>query len=601
MSRRSRTADYAVLAAALALAGVTLAAWARWTAARAADAAQEEAAATAERLGELVRNALAAARMRVDALAATPVVRAAVDSDPVVARDLARDEHFVFSAGPHETIELYQVPKGHWPVSLLRQPAGARAIVLHGASEQRVDAANGALVVTVAAPVAPLSARAALGGAMAVSTPLSLSSFAAGPRAELVGLDEPLALGIDRPLEGTRVVTTPLPLPAGTAPAALTLRTAVAVGGGAALWAGRLLLTAALLVALLAFVEHRRRRRLPIVEDAPTSRRAQGGRQPNAPAAVAAAATARQRPMRPAVAAPAAAWSAEMPTPIRQLVPQRDSLPLVIDPRGDALAGRYRLLSLIGHGHCADVYLAQSFVGAGTVALKLLGDGVERAPYLDVAQQQMRLAHPNVVRVFDVGDGEIAYVAMEYVEGCTLEVLLRDLFARAALLPISQTVAMVAAICRALDAAGPLVHGAVKPSNVLVGRRNLVKLSDFGAPPSPSDRHAPEQHVGRRADRRSDVYAVGLILHELLTARSVELPASDARRWPPLPAPSSLRPELSRALDAVVHKATRFGPRGRHATAGDLLDHLMRATGDTTPALASAWLGDWVDRARRSS
>jgi serine/threonine protein kinase len=367
------------------------------------------------------------------------------------------------------------------------------------------------------------------------------------------------------------------------------------------LWAGRLLLVGALLVALLTVVEHRRRR-MPPLEDATTARRHVRRRQPNAPTEpLPLAPTARGKASRNDSAPPLRAWSADMPTPIRQLVPQRESVPLVVDPRGDQLAGRYQLLSPLGRGHCADVYLAQSFVpgASGTVALKLLSPGVERAGYLEAARRQRRIVHPNVVRVLDVSDDELAYVAMEYVEGCTLEVLLRDLLARDEPLPPPRSVAMVAAICRALDAARPLVHGAVKPSNVLVGRRNLVKLSDFGAPPSPSDRHAPEQHVGKRPDRRSDVYAVGVILHELVTARRVELPADDARHWPPLPAPSSLRHGVPRALDAVVQKATCFGPRGRHSTAGDLLDHLLRATGDATPAVGAAWLGDWVDRARR--
>src|SRR5207237_22678 len=129
----------------------------------------------------------------------------------------------------------------------------------------------------------------------------------------------------------------------------------------------------------------------------------------------------------------------------------------------------------LGRGHSSDVYLAQSFVtGApSTVALKILSgpDSGERRAFLEAARRQMRVTHSHVAQVLDVGDGargEVAYVAMEYVEGCTLEVLLRDLFARAEPLPLPQTVAIMAALCRALDAARPLVHGAVKPSNVLV-------------------------------------------------------------------------------------------------------------------------------------
>ena len=138
-----------------------------------------------------------------------------------------------------------------------------------------------------------------------------------------------------------------------------------------------------------------------------------------------------------------------------------------------------------------------------------------------------------MAQVLDVADGargDVAYVAMEYVEGCTLEVLLRDLFARDEPLPLPQTVAIMAALCRALDAARPLVHGAVKPSNVLVGRHNVVKLADFGAPPSATDRHAPEQYAGKTPDRRSDVYAAGVVLHELVTGRRMDVGARRRRR-----------------------------------------------------------------------
>ncbi|HEX4461264.1 MAG TPA: serine/threonine-protein kinase, partial [Polyangia bacterium] len=313
------------------------------------------------------------------------------------------------------------------------------------------------------------------------------------------------------------------------------------------------------------------------------------------------------------------AWSQPMPTPITHLDPPPTApLQLYSEPRADLLSGSYRLLHLVGRGAAADVYLAQCFVpGApSTVALKLLaaetiGGSGER--FLAEARRQLRVTHPNVVQVHDVGFERVGYVAMEYVEGCTLAKLMDDLVTRDEPLPLPQTVAIVSGIAHALEAAleardeagarRPLLHGAVKPSNVLIGRHGAIKLGDFGAPPSAGERRAPEQYAGKPADRRSDVYALGVILHELVTNRRVfAAPPSTVTSWPPLPAPSTLRPELPRALDNVIARATRFGPRGRYANAVELVDELQRATAHAAAhERPSGVLGDWVERARRSS
>jgi hypothetical protein len=626
LAQHSRTAKLAVTAAGLALAGLTLAALARWSATGVVDSARAEASVTAERLGSLLSTAIATGRLRAEGLAAMPTVRAAIETDVATVRDMARAEGFVFTPAAHETVEIFQVPPHKRPLSLLRAPETSQSLAIARANEVRVDEEGGALVVTVAVPARPLTPRGGLEGAVAVATRVNLSSLAAslaptGLSADLEGAGEPVPLSAQHPPDGARYVVVPVPLgdiAARGTPPRLTIRAAVRAGGGATLWAGRVLLVAAFFAALLTFATNRRLA-MPSLDDAPTARR-ETHAQPNAPSQpIAPLPTAKEkrgndaRALEDAGRRPVLAWNAPMPTPITQLRPAMESVPLLLDPRGDQLAGRYRLLQSLGRGHSADVYLAQSFVpgAASTVALKILSapDSPDRAAFLETARSQMRIAHGNVARVLDVApgaaSGDVAYVAMEYVEGCTLETLLRDLFARDESLPLPQTIAIMAAICRALDAARPLIHGAVKPSNVLVSRHNIVKLADFGAPPSATDRHAPEQYAGRSADRRSDVYAAGVVLHELITGRRLDVPfdanLADARRWPPLPAPSTLRPGLPPALDALVAKATRFGPRGRFATAGELLAALLHATEDAIPSTSTAWLGDWVERARRSS
>jgi hypothetical protein len=611
MTSGGRIAKLAIIAAALALSGLTLAAWARWSAAGVVAGARGETTVAAQRLGQLLSAAIATARLRAEGLAAMPMVRAAVETDVATVRDLTRAEGFVFTPAAHEVIEIFQVAPHKRPLSLLRAPETSPTLGIARANEVRVDEQGGALVVTVAVPSRPLYEHGTLEGAVAVATrvelaPLEAALAESGIGAELLGAGEPVALTLQHPLAGARAVTVPVPLgavPANGAAPQLTLRASVHTGGGALLWAGRTLLVAAFIAALLTFAAHRRRA-MPTMDDAPTARR-----DTNAPRAIIAPLPTTKEKRGSDGNRLVLAWSANMPTPITQLAPAPDSLPILVDPRGDELAGRYRLLRPLGRGHSSDVYLAQAFVtGApSTVALKILSgpdspDSGGRRAFLEAARRQQRVTHSNVAQVLDVGDGgDVGYVAMEYVEGCTLEVLLGDLFARDEPLPLPQTVAIMAAVCRALDAARPLVHGAVKPSNVLVGRHNVVKLADFGAPPSASDRHAPEQYAGKTPDRRSDVYAAGVILHELATGRRMDVGGVDAKRWPPLPAPSLVRPGLPRALDAVVAKATRFGPRGRYATAGELMAALARATEEAVAGASTAWLGDWVERARRSS
>ncbi len=618
IGRDARTARLAVAAAALALAGLVLAAWARWSAAGVVDEARVEATAAAERLAALVTTATTATRTRAEELAETPAVREILYTDEAT----ARAEGFALPAvSPtlDETLEVVALGRRRAPRSLYRAPATAAALAIARAGEARVEERGGALTVIVSVPAQPMYARDGVRGAVALATrvdltPLEMSLDASGLAVAIIGAGAPIALTRAAPGNGAggQMVTVALP-PLGEA--RLSLRAEVRTSGGAALWAGRALLVAAFAAALVTFAAFRRRAP-PSLDDAPTAPQharlpEYGTAQPNAPTMLPTMTTVRGKRAEHArfddgdAAALAAAWSAPMPTPITQLTPAHESAPILVDPRGERLASRYRLLRPLGRGHAADVYLAQSLLpGApGTVALKIFNapDSSERRAFLEAARRQQEIDDAHVVSVLDVGEGDPAYVAMEYVEGCTLALLERDLFARDEPLPLGESVAIVAAVCRALEAAAPLVHGAIKPSNVLVGRHHAVKLADFGAPPSRSHRFAPEQYAGKPADRRSDVYAVGVLLHELLTGRRHDAAAGDdAGRWPPLPAPSTIRPELPRALDALVGKATRFGPRGRYVSAGELLLALDAAARSAAAMMPAVRLGDWVERVRRS-
>src|SRR5712671_4106502 len=118
--RANRTAGLAVVAAALGLCGVSLAAWARWSAAHVIDSARRDTTALADRVGGLLQTAVSAARLRAEGLAAMTTVRAAIETDPTAAGDLQRAEGFVLTPGARETIELYRVAGRHTPLSLMR-------------------------------------------------------------------------------------------------------------------------------------------------------------------------------------------------------------------------------------------------------------------------------------------------------------------------------------------------------------------------------------------------------------------------------------------------------------------------------------------------
>src|SRR5690242_14524370 len=263
-------------------------------------------------------------------------------------------------------------------------------------------------------------------------------------------------------------------------------------------------------------------------------------------------------------------------------------------PIGQLLDGRYRVESLIARGGMATVYLGTDTRLDRTVALKIMHaelandeDFVRR--FVAEARSVAKLSHPNVVTVYDQGaDGRTLYLAMEYVPGRTLRGLLQErtrLGPREALDIIEGVLSGLAAA----HAAG-IAHRDVKPENVLLGQAQSVKVADFGLARLLSDvSHtksglligtaaylAPEQVAGGRADFRTDVYATGIMLFELLTGCQPftgDTPLTVAHRHvnEVVPPPSSLVPGLPPALDSLVALATSRDPALRPADAGQFL------------------------------
>jgi YVTN family beta-propeller protein len=264
---------------------------------------------------------------------------------------------------------------------------------------------------------------------------------------------------------------------------------------------------------------------------------------------------------------------------------------------GSELAG-YVIETLIGRGGMGAVYRAEEAGLGRKVALKVIApelaqDERFRERFLRESRIAASLDHPHIVPIFKAGDEDGAlFLAMRYVEGTDLAKLLAE---EGALDP-RRTISLLEQVAEALDAAHEkgLVHRDVKPSNVLIavaaGKEHCY-LADFGLTKrtgSPSgvssagdvvgtlEYMAPEQITGEATDSRTDVYSLGCVLYECLTATSPFPRATDvALLWAhvheePTP-PSSARPELPRRVDAVLSRALAKDPGRRYRTAGELV------------------------------
>lgn len=300
--------------------------------------------------------------------------------------------------------------------------------------------------------------------------------------------------------------------------------------------------------------------------------------------------------------------------------------------------GRYRLLALIGRGGMGEVYLAAGPGVAGVekrLAIKRLLPALADDPgfvarFLDEARLVVQLAHGNIVPVFEAGQvGRDHFLAMEFVDGHNLRELLRMLAQRGEKLPIALAVLIAHEVSRGLDYAhrkadsrgNPLgiIHRDVSPQNVLCGFDGEVRLVDFGiarAAGRTQRTHtggllgkfgymSPEQALGLPLDGRSDLFALGAVLHELLTGA----PLFDGETDPEVlrkvqaaevSAPSKLRPEVPAELDALAMKLLARDPGERFASAGELekrLGALRYQLGVGPEALATFLQGLYPDRA----
>ena len=274
--------------------------------------------------------------------------------------------------------------------------------------------------------------------------------------------------------------------------------------------------------------------------------------------------------------------------------------------------GHYKILRLIGRGGMADVYEAQMQAGMAEkrVALKLLlpklaKDSAIVNCFIDEARLAAKLSHPNIVQVFDFGETEARlFLAMEYVDGLDLHDVLRYCKGLRRLMPVPAVLYVIHEVAFALayihSLKPPIIHRDVTPQNVFLARDGTIRLGDFGVAKSAMNRAvteagvvkgkisylAPEQARGEPVCRRTDVFAAGLMLFEMLTGQRMIRGETDmelvfAAQSPKLIAPSSISPDAA-PLDRLVMTALQPAV-DRRLRSADLLTQHLETFLDRTP------------------
>ena len=256
--------------------------------------------------------------------------------------------------------------------------------------------------------------------------------------------------------------------------------------------------------------------------------------------------------------------------------------------------GRYEVLGELGQGAMGVVYKARDplidrVVAIKTINLALAMDEKEEFEnrFYQEAKAAGRLSHPNIVTIYDVGkNGDVAYIAMEFLEGREL----RDIMDDGKLLPIEQVLDIVAQVAQGLAYAHEhdIVHRDVKPSNVMIVRGNHVKITDFGIARMPSSAvqtqtgmvlgspkyMSPEQVMGKPIDQRSDIFSLGVMLFEMLTGQApfngdnVNAIMYQTLNAIPSP-PNSLNPDVPEMINFIVAKALAKKVEDRYQNALD--------------------------------
>ncbi|MER6356758.1 protein kinase [Streptomyces sp. NPDC001634] len=282
--------------------------------------------------------------------------------------------------------------------------------------------------------------------------------------------------------------------------------------------------------------------------------------------------------------------------------------------------GRYQLRDLLGEGGMASVHLAYDSVLDRQVAIKTLHTELGREQafrerFRREAQSVAKLTHTNIVSVFDTGEDTLdgmttPYIVMEYIEGKPLGSVLDADIRQYGAMPADKALKITADVLAALEISHEmgLVHRDIKPGNVMMTKRNVVKVMDFGIARAMQSGVtsmtqtgmvvgtpqylSPEQALGRGVDARSDLYSVGIMLFQLVTGRlpfeaDSPLAIAYAHVQEEPVAPSSINRALPPAVDALVARALKKNPNERFPSAEAMRDECLRVAASFTAAAPS--------------
>ena len=275
------------------------------------------------------------------------------------------------------------------------------------------------------------------------------------------------------------------------------------------------------------------------------------------------------------------------------------------------LSDRYELGDTLGYGGMSEVHRGLDTRLGRDVAVKVLRADLARDPQFQLrfrreAQNAAALNHPAIVAVYDTGEvqsdfGPLPYIVMEYVDGHTLREIVKTQG------PMSQqrVIEVMADVCAALDFSHKhgIIHRDVKPANIMINRSGAVKVMDFGIARALGEGQnmtqtaavigtaqylSPEQARGEAVDARSDVYAAGCVLFELLTGEPpftgdtpVAVAYQHVREDPR--SPSEVNSAVTPALDAIVLKALSKNPANRYQSAAEMRADLVRVRSGQQP------------------